>query len=181
MTHTSNYFEFFGLQVALKVDAASLRKSYLENSKQYHPDFHTLASVEEQAKSLELSTLNNEAYKTLSDPDRLIGYVLKLKGLLKEEGGNEKLPSDFLMEVMEINEKIIELEFDPNPQIYSDIILSVNDLQSRIKTDISTIIDTWNEASAPPEELEKVKEYFLKKRYLLRVNENLSKFAPAFE
>ena len=30
-------------------------------------------------------------------------------------------------------------------------------------------------------DLMKAKEYFLKKRYLLRVKENLSKFAPAFE
>lgn len=181
MSTEANYFEFYGLPVALNTDSATVRRIYLENSRKYHPDFHTLSSEAEQDQSLELSTLNNEAFKTLSDPDRRLQYVLQLKGLLAGESANATLPPEFLMEMMEVNEKIMELEFDPNPALYQAALDDINHLESSIKEEVGPILETWTSASGTDGELLKAKDYFLKKRYFLRVKENLSKFAPAFE
>ncbi len=173
-----NHFEFYGLPVALSVDEPAVRRAYLLNSKKYHPDFHTLSGEAEQAAVLELSTRNNEAFKTLSDPDKRIRYVLELKGLMGQDNENPSLPQDFLMDMMDINEGLMELEFDFDTERYANILQSVNTLESDLKTQVQPILSTWTEASGSDADLLDVRECFFKKRYLLRIKENLSKFAP---
>lgn len=175
---TSDYFSFFGLPVSLNIDPAALRKVFLENSRRFHPDFHTLASESAQAEALEWSTLNNQAYKTLSDPDKRLQYVLQLKGLL---GASEALPQAFLLEVMELNENMMELEFDPSPEGYQNVQNAVQTLENSILSLVQPLLSNWSDETGNPGDLEKLQEYFLKKQYLLRVKENLSKFASAFQ
>ena len=98
-----NYFEFYDIPISFKIDAAALKRTFYRLSKKYHPDFFTQESEEKQAEILQLSSLNNEAYQTLSNFDRRMKYVLDLKGVLAEEGQNQ-IPQAFLMEMMEINE-----------------------------------------------------------------------------
>ena len=187
------YFEFYEIPVSFRVDEAALRRTFLQNSRRFHPDFHTLADEARQAEMLELSTLNNEAFKTLSDPDRRIRYVLELKGLLgDDEHKQPALPQDFLMEMMDINENLMELEFDPDPERYAQALSEVKLLEASLLAEIQHILDTYTEPFSPEMSLElqtsnpltsnsdllAVRDYFLKKRYLLRILENLSKFAP---
>ena len=176
-----NYFEFYGIPLTLSVNVAEVRRIFLENSRKYHPDFHTLSSDDTQNQSLELSTLNNEVFNTLTNPDKLLQYVLKIKGLLTEEGNEGKLSPDFLMEMMEINEKIMELEFDPTTALFNAALEAVKGLETSLEASIGNVLTEWTEDSGKASELVAAKDYFLKKRYLLRVKENLSKFASAFE
>jgi len=177
-TAEMNYFEFFGLPVSFRVDVSALRSVFLQNSKKYHPDFHTLSSESEQAKMLEMSTLNNEAFKTISDLDSRIHYILKIKGLLGEEGNQPPLSQDFLMEMMDINESLMELEFEPDAVRYGLVLQAVENFEKELHEEICPVLDTWTEADGI-ESLQSVRDYFFKKRYLLRIRENLSKFAPA--
>jgi len=172
-----DYFEFYGLPVSFNVDAAALRNGYLQNSKKFHPDFHTLAGDAEQAEMLERSTLNNEAYKTLSNADRRIRYVLEIKGLLGSEESQTPLPQAFLTEMMDLNESLMELEFDFDPVRYEAALRAVGEIERALERDITPVLQTWKEADGA-EPLLQVRDYFLKKRYLLRIRENLSKFAP---
>jgi len=174
-----NHFGFYNLPVAFTVDEAVVRRAYLLNSKKYHPDFHTLSDESEQANMLELSTRNNEAFKTLSDPDNRVRYVLELKGLLGQNHENPVLPQDFLMEMMDVNEALMELNSDFDMERYSNTLQAVKNLETELETSIQPIISTWTEATGSDADLQKVQEYFFKKRYLLRIKENLSKFAPA--
>ena len=98
-----NYFELFGLPVQLKVDKESLRKKYFELSRQSHPDYFVQTDGVEQEQVLEASALLNKAFKTFSNPDETIKYVLQQKGLLEEEE-KYNLPAPFLMQMMDINE-----------------------------------------------------------------------------
>ena len=173
-----NYFEFYKIPITFKVDEAALKRIFYLNSKKYHPDFFTLESEEKQSQILELSTLNNEAYQTLKDFDKRMKYVLELKGLLSAEG-KDKLPQSFLMEMMEINEALMELEFDFDAQNYTNAKQSVEALAQQLDTQIAPIIEHYDDANANVEQLNILKNYFLKKRYLLRIFENLSRFAPA--
>ena len=172
-----NYFELYGLPVSFNVDTAALRNVYLQNSKKFHPDFHTLAGDAEQAEMLERSTLNNEAYKTLSDADRRIRYVLEIKGLLGSEESQPPLPQAFLMEMMDLNESLMELEFDFDPARYEAALRAVGEIERTLERDMTPVLQTWKESDGA-EPLLRVRDYFLKKRYLLRIRENLSKFAP---
>lgn len=162
------------------MDESALRRLFLQNSKKYHPDFHTLADETEQTQALELSTLNNEAFKTLSNSDQRIRYILEMKGLLGEEGTYPQLPQEFLLEMMDINESLMELEFDSDAERYAATLRAVESFEKKIREEVQPILDTWTEADGL-EPLHAVRDYFLKKRYLLRIRENLSKFAPAFE
>lgn len=169
-----NYFEFYDIPVSFQVDESELRRIYYRNSKQYHPDFHTLADEGRQAEMLELSTLNNKAWKTLSDPDARMRYILEIKGLLNESD-TPALPQTFLMDMMDINENLMELEFDFDATRYAQTLNAVDALEKELNDDIRPLLD----ASGSLQNLQQVRDFYLKKRYLLRIRENLSKFAPA--
>ncbi len=172
-----NYFEFFGLPLAFRIDEALLKQRFYDNSKKYHPDFYTLESEEKQAEILEQSTLNNQAYRTLSDFDKRMEYLLTLKGVLAEEGKNP-IPQDFLIEMMDINEKLMELEFDFDENTYRSVLQELKDQERAIYAEAATVIETYDDQKMPLQELSIVKDYFLKKKYLLRIQENVSKFVP---
>lgn len=172
-----NHFEFYKLPVALSLDDGAVRRAYLLNSKKYHPDFHTLSGESDQAEMLELSTRNNEAFKTLSDPDKRLRYVLEMKGLIGTDNENPSLPQDFLMDMMDINEGLMELEFDFDAERFKNTLEAVNTLENELEKSVHSILLSWTEADGSEADLLKVREYFFKKRYLLRIKENLSKFA----
>ena len=172
-----NYFEFYDLPIAFQLDEAALKRSFYANSKRYHPDFFTLEDEAKQNEILELSTLNTQAYKTLSDFDRRMKYVLELKDIFEEEGKNS-LPQDFMMDMMDINEAIMELEFDYDEATYQKVISDAQGIDNQILEEVKPIIENYQENVTPQSDLEKVKNFYLKKRYLLRILENVSRFAP---
>lgn len=171
-----NYFEFYNIPMSFNVDAAALKKTFYNYSKKYHPDFFTMESEEEQTKILELSTLNTQAYKTLSDTERRMKYILELTGTMGEEGQN-KLPQDFLSDMMDINESIMELEFDANSEAIERVKNDVQDIDNQLIAAIRPILEGYKHGASDPSVLADVKIFFLKKRYLFRIFENLSKFA----
>ncbi|MCB0531960.1 MAG: Fe-S protein assembly co-chaperone HscB [Saprospiraceae bacterium] len=171
-----NYFEFYNIPVSFQVDEAALRRIFYQNSKKFHPDFHTLSDAGQQAEMLEMATLNNEAYQTLLDPDKRMRYILKINGLLEDEG-KLPIPQDFLMEMMEINEGLMELELDFDDARYKTTLEAVDTLENTLYQDIQPTLEAYTPESGTRAGLEAVQEYFLKKRYLLRIRENLSKFA----
>ncbi len=171
-----NYFEFFNLPVAFILDEAALKSSFYVNSKRFHPDFYATASAEEQAHALQMSTLNNEAYRILSDLDRRMQYVLGLKGVLAEEGQNEA-PADFLMEMMELNEALMELEFDFDPDTFQQVSQQIESMESSLFEEVAPLLQAYNDQQPDPVALELIKDYYFKRKYLLRIRENLSKFA----
>ncbi len=172
-----NYFTFFDLPPRLVIDEDALRKAYYAYSKKYHPDFYTLESEEKQAEILELSTLSNQAYQTLADFDRRLRYVLELEGALTDEGQSQ-LPQAFLAEMMELNEALMELEFDPDPEKYADARQRVEALEQQLLQEYWAVVQQYMHPCTDPAQLAALKDFYLKKRYLLRIRENLSKFAP---
>jgi molecular chaperone HscB len=171
-----NYFEFYNIPITFLPDEAALRKTFYANSKKYHPDFFTLSSEAEQAEVLELSTLNNEAFKTLSDPDRRMKYILELKGVMGEEGQNN-IPQGFLMEMMDINEGLMELEFDYDAAMHQKLLSELEKLESKLSDEVSPLLETYVDGVSDTSVLEQIKTYFFKRRYLLRIQENLDRFA----
>jgi molecular chaperone HscB len=98
------FFEAFGLTPALSLDAEDLKTRFYERSRQWHPDKFSRASAEEQAKALEMTSVLNDAFRTLRDPVTRAEYFLKEKGIeLSKEA-----PSELLEEVFELNMAIEE-------------------------------------------------------------------------
>lgn len=156
-----NYFELFEIPVDLKIDKASLSKKYIELQKKYHPDFYTQSSDEEKSEVLEKSSLINKALKTLQNQDETIKYVLQQKELLEEE---EKytLQPDFLMEMLELNEAVMEEE----PAV---VTKKIEGIETELYAAVKAIIDNYTDGITTNAELLQVKEYYYKKKYLQRI------------
>ena len=167
-----NYFEIFGIPVQLMVDKHGLSKKYFELSRKFHPDFFARATPSEQLKALEITASLNKAFKTFQDPDETIRYVLQLKELLEEEE-KYQLPPGFLMEVLEINEQLMDT--DDNPEIRQNLQSIIENLQTEIYAPVKNIIENYNEGHTTEKELLQVKEYYYKKKYLLRITQQLNK------
>ena len=161
------YFDFFDIPISLKPDPALLKKKFLANARKFHPDFHTQSSEENQLEILELSTLNNAAYKTLSDSDLCLKYILDEKGLLEE--GKDKVDSGFLMEMMEYNEALMEIKMDADSdkagwqqkihKLEDDLEKSYEHLFAK---DFNSLSD---------QDFTQIKQFFLKRKYILRLLE----------
>jgi len=163
-----NYFEFYGLPPSPTLDEAALKKTFYANSKRFHPDFHTLGDEAAREEALEKSTLNNQAYKVLSDPDHRLKHLLEVRGVMGEEGSN-KMPQDFLIEIMDVNEALMELEFEDDPAARAKIGKMVNDLETGFRAEVADLLADYDDGSATESELLRLKNYYLKKRYLLRL------------
>ena len=157
-----DYFEFYNFPRSFQVDEKVLRQLYLEHSRKYHPDFHTLSGEVEQARVLDLSTQNNEAFKTLSDPDKRIQYVLKIKGLIEEGEGQGALSQDFLMDMMDINEAMMELEMDFDAERLEATRRSVEALEQALRPDIPPVLDTSTEHNGAEAARQRVRGYLCK-------------------
>ena len=165
-----NYFEIFGLPVQLKVDKNELPKKFFELSRKFHPDFYANSTPSEQQRALEITANLNKAFKTFQHPDETIKYVLQLKGLLEEEE-KYQLPPDFLMEVLDINEQLMDAGDDG--EIKLNLQLTIDNLESTIYAPVKEIIEHYQEGTTRENELLQVKEYYYKKKYLHRIQQQL--------
>lgn len=163
-----NYFELFEIPVTLKVDGNELSKKYFELQKKYHPDFFSNAGEDEQQDSLERSSMINKGYKTFQDDDETIKYVLQLKGLLEEEEKYELSP-DFLSEMLELNEDLMDADDSSQEEMQTKI----SQLQKHLYDKVHPIIEYYNEGITTNEQLLQVKDYYFKKKYLNRILERL--------
>ena len=168
-----NYFELFNIPVSLAVDPALIKKKFYELSREFHPDFFTNSGEEAKMESLGKSSMVNKAYRVFNNPDETIKYVLKLKGLLEEEE-KYSLKPDFLMEVMEINEGLMDLELDPNPALLKKLEEKSRLLLKEMYDEVAGIIGHYREGVTSFEDLLLVKEYYFRKKYLNRILERIS-------
>ena len=180
MSATPDYFTFYGLPESFLLDEAALKAKYYQLSRELHPDFHAQDTPAAQAEALRLSTLNTDAYRTLADPDRRMAYLLGQHGLLEEGSAQNQLPPDFLMEVMDLNEQLMELEAEPSPQAMATLNAEVTALADTLDAGIQPVLAGY--PALPPDHrpaaLGQVRTYYLKKRYLLRLRQQLATFAP---
>src|ERR1700761_8683655 len=170
-----NYFEFYGLHESFTLDEAIIKKKFYQLSKQYHPDFYANEDDAKQQEILELSTINNNAYKTLSDPNKRLAYILKQHDLL-EEGAKPQLPGDFLMEMMDLNERLMEIEdAEQLGQITGEVLAIEGDITEGIAAAAAgyeSLDDTAKE-----DRLNKIADLYFRQKYLLRIKESLDTFA----
>jgi len=173
-----NYFEFYGIEESFTPDAALLKKKFYELSKKYHPDFYANEDDAKQQEILELSTLNNKAYQTLSDDYKRLEYILSLHELLKE-GAKPQLPADFLMEMMDINERLMEVDDAKElGHITAEVLAVEDDINQKIIT--ATKGYAHLNDTAKEERLNEIADCYFRQKYLLRIKESLNTFASRF-
>jgi molecular chaperone HscB len=157
-----NYFELFGIPVGFVFDPVKLNQTYISLQKKYHPDYFGQSNEEDQSKALELSSMVNKAYRTFKSKDLTLQYFLQMKGLM-EEGEQYKLPPDFLMEVMDLN----ELKMDGAAQ--EEITRKAQMLEEEIFSEIKPFLDGYEDEKTTNSDLLKIKDYYYKKKYIDRL------------
>jgi len=170
----TDYFEFYGLPVSFNPDQALVKKKFYEFSKLYHPDFFINESDEKQAEVLELSTVNNKAYQVLSDSQKRLHYILELKGVLAE-GENYVLPQSFLMEMMEVNEALMDMQFDPDAEKLAALKDEVAGIEKAISDEIISLTSDFDMKSEAEQVklLAAVKDLYYRNKYLLRIKDSI--------
>ena len=170
-----NYFEFYGIPESFNINQATLKKKFYELSKLYHPDFYANEDNAKQQEILELSTINNKAYHVLTDPARRMEYILKLHDLVSE-GAKPQLPADFLMEMMDINERLMEVDdAEQLAKVTTEVLAiegDINDKLSKLTKDYTELDHTAQESRR-----NEIAEIYYRQKYLLRIKESLNTFA----
>lgn len=154
-----DFFQLYGLSPTLRPDAAAVKKRYLELSRLHHPDRAAGASSEVQIEALQTTAAVNEGFRTLSDPDRTLAYVLKSHGVLKDD---EKytLPPDFLMTMMELNEAVDE---------GTDSASAVGPFLAAWEESFSPSAIRYSAGDRDEPLLAALKDAYFRKKYLLRI------------
>lgn len=162
-----NYFELFGIPVQLQVDTNALRPTFFALSRKFHPDFFVGRSSGEQQEALEKTALLNKAWKTFQQPDELIRYVLEIHGYW-QAGEKYELSPDFLMEVMEINEAMMDRQDEDAKNLVEKLTSLQTSIQEPVKNTLREEIFTPSD-----EKLSLLKEYYYREKYLQRLREQL--------
>jgi molecular chaperone HscB len=172
----TNYFELFGLKESFLPDAVAVKKKFYELSRQFHPDRFVSGGTEAMEEAERMTAHINLAYQTLKDKDATMAYMLKLKGVLEDEEKYRLSPA-FLMEMMELNEVVSEAETAIDSQQKQQAIAEFEQQLKSLEEQLPTLLQAYENAHLPHEQLLALKEYFYRKKYLLRIQERIAKFA----
>ncbi len=166
-----NYFEFMGIEPKYNIDEKELKQIYLNNSKAYHPDFHTSTDSESQNKMLNLSALNNLAYKVLSKSEKRLEYIFEINNYLSSGDENLSkitLSQDFLMEMMDFNDQIELLENQDKTSLKNEILAIYDQNQLKIN-ELMIKFDSFQANEIKKMYLDQAFEFFLQQKYLRRL------------
>jgi molecular chaperone HscB len=173
-----NYFELYELPISFNPDQQLVKQKFYELSKKFHPDFYINEGQEKQDEVLELSTVNNKAFQVLKDPQKRLHYILELKEQLVE-GENYALPQSFLMEMMDVNEALMELEFDTDAKKLAELKNQIAEIEDALNNELTALTSSFDVSDAAEQEdaLKAIKDIYYRNKYLWRIRESLSKFA----
>jgi molecular chaperone HscB len=101
-----SHFDLFGLAPAFSLEKERLEKAYRDIQSRVHPDRFAHAGDAERRASLQWTTRVNEAYRALKDPVQRAKHLLELNGVDVAFETNTAMPTEFLMQQMELREAL---------------------------------------------------------------------------
>ena len=158
-----NYYKLFELAETPVVDKKTLAVKYIDLQKKYHPDFFTTDTEVAQEEALEFSANINKAYNIFKNDDKTIEYFLQQKNIIVTDE-KYNLPPDFLMEMMELNESIDEND---------NVTTKVNGFENELQQTVQPLLVAEKATSLTENDLQLLKAYYYKKKYLRRILERL--------
>jgi len=129
-----NHFELFGLSATFDIDTDDLAVRYRELQRRVHPDKFANASDQDRRLSLQMTALINEGFHTIKDPVRRGRYLLSLRGIDLGDETDTKMDPAFLLEQMELREKLEEVRQADNP--HKQLAELANRIEQRLQDKI---------------------------------------------
>ncbi|MBL8479103.1 MAG: Fe-S protein assembly co-chaperone HscB [Sterolibacteriaceae bacterium] len=93
---------------AQALDLARLEDSFRSIQAKVHPDKHAHAGDSDRRLAMQWATRVNEAFQTLKSPGLRARYLLGLLGHDPQIESNTAMPTEFLMDQMELREAVME-------------------------------------------------------------------------
>jgi len=119
-----NYFQLFDQPPVVDLDVKLLGEQFRQLQQQVHPDRYAGKSAQEQRLAVQYSALINQAYSILRHPLSRALYLLELKGMSPEEIARQKVAGGFLMEQMELREKLEGIGSMVDPETVLDHLIT---------------------------------------------------------
>ena len=143
------------------MDTKRLRNEFLQLQAKAHPDLH---QGQDKARAEGLSSLINEAYKTLSNPLLRAQYLLSLRGIEVAEDETAKVEDpELLVEVLETREAIEEAQRE------EDLVPLKEANERKIEYSVGAL-----DAAFKADDLEAAKSEAVRLRYWVNVRESLN-------
>ena len=159
-----SYFDYYNIPCQYKLNQSELRKLFYSKSKDLHPD------QSNQIDAIDQTSVNNEAYRILSDPHLRLKHILEIFNGPMDES-KMQLPKAFLMDMMDINEEI-EFVSDENRASLNEKIKSL--IQSE-EEQYNLIIQNFDKQDHSEEVLRKLEEFYFKQKYYYRMLQNMNR------
>ncbi len=132
-----DYFALFQLPEHFVIDLTQLGLRYQELQRRYHPDRFATATEAERLKAIQQAAMINDAYQTLKHPLRRAEYILKQHNVAVNDEHNTMNDTAFLMEQMELREKLDEIAQKHDHQQLLQFSQQVNRINSVFYQDLS--------------------------------------------
>src|SRR5213075_2049635 len=137
----SNHFELFNLEPAYAVNGAALEQAYRDLQALIHPDRHAQAGDAERLASLQITTRVNEAYRALKDPVQRAKHILELHGVDVAFETNTRMPTDFLMQQLEMREELEDAVAKKNFAFLDALRSNLSQKKKQLEGEIGESID----------------------------------------
>ncbi len=167
-----NYFELYDLPLSLVVDETVVKNRYDQLIDKYRGEFYNTNDRLQKTMGDEKTLLVEEAYLVLKNRDETIRYVLELRNFLPDD--SYEYSPQFIMEVRDIDEELMELELDENQEQLMEVEQKVNTLLIKIYEDVDPVIESYKEDIATEETLLQVKDFYYQKKYLQRILDRIN-------
>jgi molecular chaperone HscB len=151
-----NHFELFGLAPAFALEPEALEKSYRGIQARVHPDRFAHAGEAERRASLQWTTRVNEAYRALKDPVQRGKHILELHGVDVAFETNTQLPSDFLMQQLELREELEAATAAKEASRLDRLRAELRSQKQALETEIGEAIDARKDYSGAAELVRKL-------------------------
>jgi molecular chaperone HscB len=149
-----DHFQTFGIPRTLTALPAVLERRFHELQRSYHPDKHVTAQDDAKTEALDRSSSINQAYRVLRDPHQRMKHLLAIHG--QSIDSQKQVPTNLLMAVMEVQEKLAELEFSKDPRAkaklnqelapYADQFEEMSEI---VDTRLETLAIQWDKGHGP--------------------------------
>src|SRR3954467_7890102 len=152
----SNHFDLFNLEPAYAVNGAALEQAYRDLQALIHPDRYAQAGDAERLASLQLTTRVNEAYRALKDPVQRARHILELRGVDVAFETNTQMPTDFLMQQLELREELEGATAKKDPADLDRLRAGLSSAKKGLEKEIHAAIDNRHDYAGAAELVRKL-------------------------
>ena len=170
----TNYFELFEIPVSYDVDLNLVQHRYRALQKAVHPDKYANASSQERRISMQQTSLINQALHTLKHPVERAVYLLQLKGIDFTMDNQTTMDAAFLMEQMEMREKLEAV------REYDDPLAELDNMSTDVKSNMDNIAAEFKHAYEAGG-LEDAREAVRKLQFLYKAKKEIDEIAAKIE